>query len=132
MSAPVLVLDPSNPMPPYEQIGWQIRLQIAAGRLRVGAFLPSVRQLARDLGVAPNTVVRAYGELEQEGWVASTARRGVQVIPPSPTMAAEARARAIERAVGQLLITAHQLGFTPAEVRAELERQAPHLAAGAG
>lgn len=122
MSAPILVLDPNSSVPPYEQIGAQIRLQIATGHLLPGAILPSVRQLAHDLGIAPNTVVRAYSELEREGWVVTSARRGVIVAPYSPMLAAKARARELERAVMQLLVTAHQLGVTPAELHAEIDR----------
>ena len=122
MSTPILILDPSSPVPPYEQIGAQIRLQIATGHLLPGAVLPSVRQLAHDLGVAPNTVVRAYSELEREGWVVTSARRGVIVAQRSPILAAKTRAYELERAVAQLLVTAHQLGITPAELHAEIDR----------
>ena len=122
MSTPILILDPSSPVPPYEQIGSQIRLQIATGHLLPGAVLPSVRQLAHDLGVAPNTVVRAYSELEREGWVVTSARRGVIVAQRSPILAAKTRAYELERAVAQLLVTAHQLGITPAELHAEIDR----------
>jgi GntR family transcriptional regulator len=122
MSTPILVLDPNSPIPPYEQIGAQIRLQIATGHLQPGAILPSVRQLAHDLGVAPNTVVRAYNELERDGWVGTSARRGVIVAPYSPMQAAKLRAQELERAVAQLLVTAHQLGVTPAELHAEIDR----------
>lgn len=130
MSTPLLVLDPTSSVPPYEQIGAQIRLQIATGHLLPGAFLPSVRQLARDLGVAPNTVVRAYSELEREGWVITSARRGVLIASPSPTQLAKARAHQFEQAVTQLLVTAHQLGVTPAQIHAEIDRLLytfPHL-----
>ena len=122
MSAPILVLDPNSSVPPYEQIGAQIRLQIATGHLLPGAFLPSVRQLARDLGVAPNTVVRAYSELEHDGWVTTAARRGVIIASPSPTQVAKVRAQQFEQAVTNLLVTAHQLGITPAQIHAEIDR----------
>jgi DNA-binding transcriptional regulator YhcF (GntR family) len=123
MSAPILVLDPSSSVPPYEQIGAQMRLHIATGALLPGTTLPSVRQLAHDLGVAPNTVARAYSELEREGWVITSARRGVMVAAYSPALAAEARARELQRLVSQVLMTAYQLGIPPAEVHAELHRQ---------
>ena len=122
MSTPILILDPSSPVPPYEQIGAQIGLQIATGHLLPGAVLPSVRQLAHDLGVAPNTVVRAYSELEREGWVVTSARRGVIVAQRSPILAAKTRAYELERAVAQLLVTAHQPGITPAELHEEIDR----------
>ncbi|HEY7123314.1 MAG TPA: GntR family transcriptional regulator [Ktedonobacterales bacterium] len=123
MSTPLLLLDSTSSIPPYEQICEQIRMQIASGRLLAEAMLPSVRQLARDLGIAPNTVVRAYNQLEQEGWVVTSERRGVMVAlyPPVPTPF-ERRQR-LERAVSHLLVAAHQLGVSPAELYAEIERQ---------
>jgi GntR family transcriptional regulator len=123
MSEPLLVLDASAPGSPSEQIAEQLRLQIAAGHLPAGAGLPSVRQLARDLGVAPNTVVRAYNELERQGWVVASARRGVAVADvAAPVLRAERR-REVERAVAGLVVTATRLGVDAAELRAELDRQ---------
>lgn len=127
---PPLLLDPASPVPPYEQIRAQIRLHIATGQLVPGAQLPSVRQLARDLGVAPNTVMRAYSELERDGWVVTSARKGVLVAPLSPQQLVTVRAYAFEQAVTHLLVTAHQLGVTPAEIHAEIDRRLstlPHL-----
>jgi GntR family transcriptional regulator len=123
LSEPLLVLDPDAPAPPSEQIAEQLRLQIAAGRLVAGAGLPSVRQLARDLGIAPNTVVRAYGELERQGWIVASPRRGMAVADVSAPARQAERRREVGRAVGQLVLTARRLGVGAAEVRDELERQ---------
>jgi GntR family transcriptional regulator len=123
VSEPLLVLDPRAPEPPSDQIAEQLRLQVAAGHLPAGAALPSVRQLARDLGVAPNTIVRAYNELERQGWVVASARRGVAVAEvPAAARRAERR-REIERAVASLLVTAGRLGVAGSELRSELDRQ---------
>ncbi len=84
MNTPLLLLHHSSPVPPYEQIRSQICTLIASGQLVTGDRLPSVRQLARDLGIAPNTVVRAYSELEQEGWVVTSTRRSFSVAPLPP------------------------------------------------
>jgi len=123
MNAPLLVLDQSSPIPPYEQIGSQIRALIVGSHLIPGSLLPSVRQLARDLGIAPNTVVRAYNELERDGWVVSSARKGVMVAEHPPVMTAEERYYRLEQAVGQLLVTAHQLGIGASELHQEIDRQ---------
>lgn len=64
----------SGSAPPTEQVRDQIRGLIAAGRLAADERLPSVRQLAKDLGVAPGTVAKAYKALESEGYL--TARTG--------------------------------------------------------
>ncbi len=58
MNGELLVLDAGSALPPYEQIVTQLRARIAFGFLHPGQPLPSVRQFARDLGVAPNTVAR--------------------------------------------------------------------------
>ncbi|QHO91340.1 GntR family transcriptional regulator [Actinomyces sp. 432] len=80
----MLKVDASGQTPPFEQIRDQLRAQIVAGDLDVGARLPSVRRLAADLGVAPGTVARAYRELEQAGLVRTNRRTGTIVAPPAP------------------------------------------------
>lgn len=75
----------ASPVPPYEQLRAQLADLISVGRLGQGARLPSVRQLASDLGLANNTVVRAYRELETAGLVRSRRGSGTQVIAPSAT-----------------------------------------------
>jgi GntR family transcriptional regulator len=123
VSEPLLVLDPSAPGSPSEQIAEQLRLQIAAGHLASGAVLPSVRQLARDLGIAPNTVVRAYDELGRQGWIVASARRGVAVADVSARVRHAERRREVEHAVARLVVTARRVGVGAAEVRAEVDRQ---------
>lgn len=73
-------LDPGAKTPPYEQIKTSVIELIASGALPLRHRLPSIRQLAGDLGVAPNTVARAYRELEADGFVASRGRRGTTVV----------------------------------------------------
>lgn len=92
-----------------------------------GTLLPSVRQLARDLGIAPNTVVRTYNELEREGWVVTAARRGVIVAPHPPQITAEDRAQQLGQAVSELLIKAYQLGVGLEELHAEIDQRATQL-----
>ncbi|HLG64222.1 MAG TPA: GntR family transcriptional regulator [Ktedonosporobacter sp.] len=123
MSTLLLLLNQASPIPPYEQIGSQIRILIASGQLSPGTLLPSVRQLARDLGVAPNTVVRAYSELEQAGWVVTAKRKGVMVAPQPPLLTAEERQQRLAWAVSQLLVNAHQLDVSLEEIHAEIDRQ---------
>jgi GntR family transcriptional regulator len=121
MNPPLLILNHASSVPPYEQISLQLRTMIALGQLRPGEQLPSVRQMARDLGVAPNTVVRAYAELERDGWVETTERKGVRVTARPPEMAEEERQSRLAAAVDQLFVTAHQLGVSAEAVLAEVE-----------
>jgi GntR family transcriptional regulator len=75
----VFQVDPGLTVPPYEQLRAQVIDQIASGELEPGVQLPTVRKLASDLGLAANTVARAYRELEAEGFVRTQGRRGTVV-----------------------------------------------------
>ncbi|MEM9516621.1 MAG: GntR family transcriptional regulator [Actinomycetota bacterium] len=74
-----VAIDVNSPTPPYEQLRQQLGGQIRAGRLQPGDRLPTVRQLSSDLGLAKNTVVRAYRALEGDGLVSGQRRRGTIV-----------------------------------------------------
>lgn len=75
----MLVVDPRSPTPPYEQVRAQVVALIERGELAHGTRLPTVRRLAGDLGLAPNTVARAYRELERTGVVETRGRHGTFV-----------------------------------------------------
>ena len=76
---PRLTLDSESATPPFEQVRTQIATAVAAGQLDAGTKLPTVRQLAADLGLATNTVARAYRELEADAVIATHGRRGTFV-----------------------------------------------------
>lgn len=100
-------IDITSPVPPYEQIRAQVAGLVAAGLLRTGDRLPTVRTLAADLGVATGTVARAYRELEGAGLVTSRRRLGTVVtgtgIPAPET---------VVRAAGELVVRARAAGLT--------------------
>lgn len=75
----IISVDTRSPVPPYEQVRAQVTDHVAHGRLTAGSRLPTVRQLAKDLGLAVNTVARAYRELESTGVVVSRGRHGTFV-----------------------------------------------------
>jgi DNA-binding transcriptional regulator YhcF (GntR family) len=77
-----LEVDPDAPVPPYEQLRQQITALVLAGALARGDRLPSIRQLANDLGLAGGTVARAYRELEADGVVATRGRHGTTIEGP--------------------------------------------------
>lgn len=95
-------IDVASGIPPYEQIRGQVAALVAAGVLATADRLPTVRDLASDLGVAVGTVQRAYRELEAGGVVVSRRRVGTVVAagasPPAPT--AQVRALAHEFVMG--------------------------------
>lgn len=106
----MITLDPHSAVLPFEQIRSQIADLIRSGRMDAGQRLPSVRQLAADLAVAPGTVGKAYGLLESEGLVVSSRARGTQVAAgqslPAPvrdaavTFVAAVRGVDLEQAIG--------------------------------
>ena len=75
----MIAIDHDSTVPPYEQIRTQLADRITDGELTVGTRLPTVRQLAGDLGLAVNTVARAYHELEQGGLIQTRGRAGSYV-----------------------------------------------------
>ncbi|MGC5583251.1 GntR family transcriptional regulator [Ornithinimicrobium sp. W1679] len=77
-----LTVDPGATTPVFQQICDQVVASVREGRLAAGARLPTVRQLASDLGVATNTVAKAYRQLESEGHVQTRGRHGTVVLPP--------------------------------------------------
>lgn len=116
-----LKIDPKSSVPPFEQVRGQLAGQIADGTLPVGLKLPTVRALAADLGIAPNTVARAYRELESAGLLDTRGRAGTFV----GSRGDDARARTAEAAA--LYVQAvDRLGVSRAEgmriVRAALEK----------
>ena len=112
----LLRLDPSSDVPPYEQVRSQIAALTASGELVAGQKLPTVRQLAADLGLAANTVARAYRELEADGVISTQGRRGTFIrsslldVPDGATRRGDA-----QDAAAALAATARRLGLTLAE-----------------
>jgi DNA-binding transcriptional regulator YhcF (GntR family) len=114
----ILRVDPSSPLPPYEQIRSQVATMITIGTLAKGRRLPTIRQLAADLGLAGGTVARAYRELEQGGFILSRGRHGTSVAPrPAPTR--HDRERAMIEAASAFAAQAAHAGVDP---RQALER----------
>jgi len=117
----ILTVDPASPVPPYEQVREQIATMVGSGVLRAGTRLPTIRQLAADLDVAPGTITRAYRELETSGDIVSRGRHGTFVAEPRPVPRAERRALLTSEAE-RYARTAAQLGVTPADAIAAIER----------
>jgi DNA-binding transcriptional regulator YhcF (GntR family) len=105
----MLVVDPRSPTPPYEQVRAQVADLVHRGELAPGTRLPTVRRLADDLGLAPNTVARAYRELEQAGVVETRGRHGTYVAARDETSARAAEAAA------EYAARVRELGVPPEE-----------------
>ncbi len=82
----MITLSALSRIPIYQQIIEQILAQIAAGILSPDTQMPGVRNLARDLGINPNTVVKAYNELERDGFIYSKPGIGSLFLSPIKTI----------------------------------------------
>jgi len=116
-------IHPGANTPIYRQITDQVRLAVTTGKLAVGDQLPSVRALAEELVVNPNTVARAYADLMREGLLESRAGRGVFITPKRKVYSREEGWRRLEPLLDSLIGEAMVLDFTPEEVRAALEEK---------
>jgi DNA-binding transcriptional regulator YhcF (GntR family) len=121
VNAPYLVVDSGLDIPPYQQVFEQIRAAIERGELLPHAPLPTVRQLADDLGIAPNTVARAYGELQSQRWLVGDGRRGTRVAGQLP-LSRRTRSRSLREAAEKFVESLRHRGFTPEEIGTELAR----------
>ncbi len=113
-----LAVDPD--LAPFQQIMDQFRGLIERGELSSGDRLPTVRQLAGDLGVAPNTVARAYAELEEEGWLTCDGRRGTHVSAKVLANDQPARARDLRESVARFVSTLARRGYSDTEIASAL------------
>ncbi|MGC4804493.1 GntR family transcriptional regulator [Micromonospora sp. DT233] len=114
----MITVDPASPLPPYEQVRGGLAERIGDGRLPVGTRLPPVRQLAGELGLAVNTVARAYRELESAGLLQTRGRNGTFVAPGRDDAADR-----LQRAAADYAAAALRLGVSP-EVALDLVRAA--------
>lgn len=108
--------DPTSSTPPFEQLRAQVARLISGGELVAGSRLPTVRALAGEMGLAVNTVARAYRELETDGVVETRGRAGTFVAgprPASPSLDAAARA---------FVTTARGAGLTRPEALVAIEQ----------
>ena len=115
-----------DPRPISRQIVDGVRMAIATAELVVGAQLPSVRGLAQQLGVNPNTVAKAYAELAAEGWLESRQGLGLFVAPPRPRLSREERDKRFDEAVRRFVheVVALDLGSDAVLARLDAELSA--------
>ncbi len=109
--------------PIYSQIVSQVKLLVASGRLKAGDEMPAIRVLAERLLVNPNTVARAYRELEIEGVVEKRRTAGTFVSAQGSLLSRKEKLRIITERVDQLLAEAMQLNLTLDEVQKLLEQR---------
>ena len=117
-----LTIDRSLAQPVYEQIADRLRRLVVVGELAPGSALPSVRQLAGDLGVNLNTVARAYRRLEGEGFLVIRDRSGVEVAAPAERLEPSDRAQLLDQ-IRIHLARLRQAGLRSDELLALVRRE---------
>lgn len=115
-------VDASSGLPIYLQISQQIKTAVAMGRLQPEDPLPSVRQLAVELAVNPNTVARAYLDLEIEGVIYKRQGAGTFVSRQGVEMSKAARRRVLTELLEKALVEGVNLGLDERELREAFER----------
>ena len=114
----IIHLDTSSPVPVFEQLRQQIERLIASGQLRTGTKLPTIRQLAHDLGVARGTVNKVYDALARDGLVETAGRHGTIVLDKSKsTISFED----LNDAADSLAVVTRQLGLDHDTANAALD-----------
>lgn len=106
----------SSGVPIYLQIETQIKNAIAAGALKREQALPSVRKLAADLGINPNTVARAYQNLERNGVISTVPGGGTFVADSRPRFLKSERLRRLQPYARQIAVEGTQLGLSGEEI----------------
>lgn len=115
----IIAVDPTMALPVYEQVRQQVARMAVAGTLQPGQRLPTIRQLAVDLGLAKGTVARAYELLEADRIIETRGRKGSFVLERS-TVAAPTDAD-LEAAAESLVVSARQMGADLDATRRALE-----------
>lgn len=117
-----------DPRPIGRQIVDAVRMKIATGELSHGDQLPSVRGLAQQLMINPNTVAKAYAELTTEGWLESRQGMGLYVAAPRQRLSDAERGRRLGDAIGRFVNDVIPLGFPHDEVQAQVAHAFEQLA----
>ncbi len=126
----LIKIDSTSGLPIYLQIVNQIKTQVAMGRLHPEDPLPSVRQLAVDLTVNPNTIARAYLDLEHEGVIYKRAGQGTYVSKRAVQMARSARIRIFRELLEKAVVEGVHLDLNSREMTEIFERMLARLADG--
>jgi GntR family transcriptional regulator len=118
-----LIIDTRSTVPVYLQIMEQLRSRVSEGDLLPGSPLPSVRQMATDLGINPNTVAKAYMLLEREGIILTVRRRGSFVAESAPARAKESLDARVESVVDRILEETVAMGVDRQQILSTLRRR---------
>ena len=116
-----IIIQNSIQTPIYEQITRQIKEQIAGGLLLMGAPLPSVRALAKELKISALTVKKAYDSLEQEGFITTVHGKGSFVAGVGKNLLDEEAKRELERRMEEVIMMARRIGVDKEELKSLID-----------
>lgn len=112
-----IIISNQSELPIYAQIREQIKEQIVNGEIEEGCILPSIRSLAKDVGVSVITTTRAYNDLEKEGFIATMQGKGSVVLSKNNKVVREQCLIRIEQGIETAVETAKRIGMTKSEVK---------------
>ena len=110
-------IKPDSPIPIYEQIVAQVIFDVASGSLPAGEMIPSVRDLALRLDVHPNTVARAFSELDKRGVITARRGRGMEVTAEAPARCRAERQQIVRERIREALLEAISSSLPANEIR---------------
>ena len=111
-----IIISNQSELPIYAQIREQLKEQILNGQIAEGSTLPSIRQLAKEVGVSVITTTRAYSELEAEGFIATMQGKGSVVLPTDNDLLREQYLLRIEEGLSTAIETARTMGMSMEEL----------------
>jgi GntR family transcriptional regulator len=116
----IIRIDPQSAEPLFTQVVFAVKAAVARGTAKAGDRLPSVRDLARELAINPNTVVRAYEVLERDGVLVRRQGAGCFVSDRGSDLAAAERRRQLQELMAHAATEAFHLGFSAEDVKKAL------------
>jgi GntR family transcriptional regulator len=116
-------IDPANGLAIYEQVVRKLVFAVAAGVVRPGDMVPSVRELARELAINPNTVARAYRQLQDDGVLQNVRGTGLAVADGACRRCQSERLKLLRRRIQQVLQEAQQSRLEVSQLRALVESE---------
>jgi GntR family transcriptional regulator len=123
----LFAIDPTNGLAIYDQIVRQIVFAVAGEILQPGELVPSVRELARQLAVNPNTVARAYRQLQADDVLVQVRGTGLQVTAKAPKRCRQARVTLVRARVRTVLLEAKQSQLSQEEIQTLMDEELARL-----
>ncbi len=122
----MLNIDPKSNVPLYEQIVWQVKELCLKGVLKPREKLPSVRQLSAMILINPNTVSKAYQELERQGVIETHLGKGAFIADQPPAFTDERQKERVKQQLKRVLVDARYAGLSKQEIHDYVEEQFNH------